>query len=196
MRVPSRIMGILGLIIMLMLGGCTDTTTEEANEGSIIDHMGFTANVSGAVNGEVAGTGVVTYLPPKEEDTVTGFRPGYFLIANLNTETMPTKEIIINFRIPDVAQPGHYDLTTPNPLKLGEEFDVQVETVEEGKVNLYQSNTEGTLKLDTFAPNRTFPENSTIKGTFEFETENTSGNRITASGTFDFPTSKKVVVRR
>jgi hypothetical protein len=82
---------------------------------------------------------------------------------------------------------------TPDPLKLGENFEVKIETVQEGKPVAYQTNTEGTITLDKFSPDRTNPSISNITGTFYFVTENREGNQISASGAFDFPLRRKVV---
>lgn len=184
---------LAALIILLVISGCSDPPTDPATEEPKVDHSGFTANVSGSVNGEVSGKGIVIYLPPKERVPVTGIRPGYFLIGNLNADRTKEGGFIITFRIPDGAQPGNYNLTTPDPLKVGENFDVLVETVEEGKSISYQTNTEGTITLDNFSPDRTGTDISNITGTFQFVTENIDGDQISANGTFDFLLGKKVV---
>ena len=181
------------LIMLLVITGCSDSPNDTGIEEPKVEHPGFTANVSGAVNAEVSGAGIVTYLGPKERDIVTGSRPGYFLMANLNTDVMEERGFPITFRIPAEAQPGNHNLVTPDPLKVGEKFDVRVETLEEGKLIAYQTNTEGTITLDNFSPDRTFPSTSNITGTFQFVTENNVGERISANGTFDFPLGRKVV---
>ncbi|MDH5700921.1 MAG: hypothetical protein OEZ41_13290 [Nitrospirota bacterium] len=181
------------LILLLVLSGCSDSSKDSATEEPKVDHSGFSASVSGSVNGEVSGTGVVTYLPPKERDPVTGIRPGYFLVANLNSDRTEEREFLIIFRIPDKAQPGNYDLMTPNPMKVGENFDVQVEMVEEGKSISYQTNTEGTITLENFAPDRADSEMGNITGTFQFVTENSERGQIVVNGTFDFPLGRKMV---
>ncbi|MEO6202740.1 MAG: hypothetical protein ABIP82_05920 [Nitrospirales bacterium] len=180
------------LIILLVIGGCSDSSPDPAEEPKV-NQSGFTASVSGSVDGEVSGAGVATYLPPKERDPVTGIRPGYFLVANLNSDRTEEREFLFIFRIPDKAQPGNYNLVTPNPLKVGENFDVEVEMVEEGKSISYQTNTVGTITLEDFAPDRTDSGNSNITGTFQFFTENSEGDRISATGTFDFPLGRKMV---
>lgn len=181
------------LIMLLVLSGCSDSSKDPATEEPKVDHSGFSASVSGSVNGEVSGTGVVTYLPPKERDPVTGIRPGYFLVANLTSDRTEEREFLIIFRIPDKAQPGNYDLVTPNPMKVGKNFDVQVEMVEKGKSISYQTNTEGTITLENFAPDRTESDLSHITGAFQFVTENTERDQIVVNGTFDFPLGRKVV---
>lgn len=183
------------LIILLVITGCSDSPNDTAIEEPKVELPGFTANVSGAVNAEVSGAGIVTYLGPKERDIVTGNRPGYFLIANINTDLTGERGFTITFRIPDEAQPGNYTLMTPDPRKVGENFDVRVEWVEEGKLISYQTNTDGTITLNNFSPDRTYPDISNITGTFQFVTENSEGDRISANGTFDFPSKKRVVTQ-
>lgn len=181
------------LMILLVIGGCSDPATDPASQEPKANQSGFNASVSGSVDGEVSGAGVATYLPPKEGDPVTGIRPGYFLVANLNSDRTEEREFLFIFRIPDKAQPGNYDLVTPNPLKVGENFDVQVEMVEEGKSISFQTNTVGTITLEDFAPDGTDSGNSNITGTFQFVTENREGDQISATGTFDFPLGRKMV---
>lgn len=181
------------LIILLVITGCSDSPNETGIEEPKVEHPGFTANVSGAVNAEVSGAGIVTYLGPKERDIVTGSRPGYFLMANLNSDVMGERGFTITFRIPAEAQPGNHNLVTSDPLKVGENFDVRVERVEEGKLISYETNTDGTITLNNFSPDRTYPDISNITGTFQFVTENSEGDRISANGTFDFPFRRNVV---
>jgi hypothetical protein len=181
------------LIMLLVLSGCSDSSKDPATEEPKVNHSGFTASLSGSVNGEVSGAGVATYLPPKERDPVTGIRPGYFLVANLNSDRTEEREFLIIFRVPGKAQPGNHDLVTPDPLKVGENFDVQVEMVEDGKSISYQNNTEGTITLKNFAPDRTDSDISNITGTFQFVTENSEGGQISATGRFDLPLGRKVV---
>ncbi len=184
---------ILSLIFTTGFLGCSDSTTDKSIPEPKSEHPGFTATVDGAAHAEISGDGIVTYLPPKEQDPLSGDRPGYFLIASLNTETKGDGGLNLTFRIPDGALPGNYILMTPDPLKVGETFDVRVETIEGGKPISYQSNTEGTIVLDNFYPDRASPRMSTIKGTFQFVTENIEGSRISANGTFDFPSETKVI---
>ncbi|WP_342349099.1 hypothetical protein [uncultured Nitrospira sp.] len=182
------------LIMWLVSSGCSDASDPAPQEPKV-DQSGFTASLSGSVNGEVSGAGIVTYLPPKEGDPVTGVRPGYFLVANLNSNRNDPREFLIIFRVPGEARPGHYDLVTPDPLRVGENFDVQVEMVEQGKSISYQTNTEGTITLEDFAPNGTDSGKSNISGTFQFVTENSEGGQISATGTFDLPLGRRVVIQ-
>ncbi|MDT3779042.1 hypothetical protein PJI16_15860 [Nitrospira sp. MA-1] len=174
------------------IGGCSESSTDKSTPEPRSEHSAFIANVDNAVHADIWGDGIVTYLPPKE-GTVSGNRPGYYmLVNNLPRDDMKGREFFIIFRIPDGAQPGHYNLMAPDPLKVGQNFDVQIEAVEKGQSIAYQNNTEGTMTLDSFSPDRLSPEASTIKGTFQFVTENNAGERVSVEGTFDFPSEKNV----
>ena len=190
---PLQTLGKLtALIVLCVMVGCSDSPKDATIEESKVHRPEFTASVSGAVNAEVAGAGIVTYLGPKERDAVVGNRPGYFLLANINTDVAGQKGFTITFRIPDEAQPGNHALMSPDPRTVGEHFDVRVERVEEGELISYHANTDGTITLKNFAPDRTYPDISKITGTFQFVTENSDGERISANGTFDFPFRRKV----
>lgn len=184
---------VVMLTIVLIIGGCSNSSTDPVTEEHQADQPGFTARVSGIVNGEISGDGIVTYLPPKQRDLVIGMRPGYFLVTNLNSDKAEERAFNILFRIPDKAQPGNYKLMAPDPLKVGEDFDVQFETVEEGRSILYQTNTQGTMTLENFFPERADAETRNITGAFQFVTENNEGGQISARGTFDLHLVGQVV---
>jgi hypothetical protein len=183
---------IVPSIVLGGIGGCSDSNNDPPAEEPKMTHPTFTATLSGAVKDKIAGAGIVTYLPLKDREA-GGEEGGYYVISNFKTDPKEEKGIIINFRIPDGAQPGSYTLMAPDPLKIGQDFDVGVEMVEKGDLTFFHTNTEGTLHLDTFIPNRNNPSASTIKGTFQFVTENSGGNRISVEGAFDFPFEDKVM---
>ncbi len=191
-RLLQAIQNMSVLFVLCVMTGCSDSSKDATIEEPKVAHSEFTAYVSGAVNAEVDGAGIVTYLGPKEQDVVMGNRPGYFLLANINTDLTGEKGFTITFRIPDEAQPGNHTLMTPDPRKVGEHFDVRVERVEEGQLISYHANTDGTITLKSFAPDRTYPDISNITGSFQFDTENNEGDRISANGTFNFPFGRKV----
>lgn len=198
MKAIFQILGYFIVSITLAgVGGCSDPATDPDSQTSMSQQSDFHASVSGSVQGKVSGTGIVTYLPPKEGDLITGVRPGYFLIANfddLHTDTAETKGFSIAFRIPEKARPGHYNLMSPDPLKTGEEFDVQVETMDSGNYTFYENNTEGTITLDEFSADPNNPDTSHIKGSFQFVSENRDGDRIVAKGTFAFPSRQEGMI--
>ncbi|MGE0475081.1 MAG: hypothetical protein AB7P17_15710 [Nitrospirales bacterium] len=184
------------IIVLYANGGCSDSSTDFVIEEPKVDQSKFMASVSGSVQGEVAGSGIVTYLPPREGSPATGTRPGYFLIANINSDSSDSaaeREFIIIFRIPDTARSGHYDLVAQDPLKVGQNFDVRVETVEGGKSIAYHTNTEGTITLENFSPRQTDTGKNNITGRFQFVTENNQSDQISIKGTFDLPLRRNLV---
>lgn len=192
MKFPSHICWTVTTLLMTGgIVGCSDSSTDPANEEPRVERPGFTASVSGAVNAQVSEEGIVTYLPPKTPGSMTESRPGYFLLANtLLTDPIEGKSIMITFRIPDGAQPGDHHLKAADPRKVGEHFDVQVETIEKGEPMAFYTNTEGTITLEKFFPDRTYPGISNIKGRFQFVTENTEGKQVSVNGSLDFPSGK------
>ena len=46
------------LIILLVITGCSDSPDETGIEEPKVEHPGFSASVSGAVNAEVSGAGI------------------------------------------------------------------------------------------------------------------------------------------
>lgn len=192
-----RAMGRGAVFIILFLNsGCSDSSTDRVIEEPKVDQSRFMASVSGSVQGEISGTGIVTYLPPREGDPATGIRPGYFLIANINSDRSEEQTFIIIFRIPDNAQPGNYNLVTPDPLKVGESFDVRVETLAEGKSIAYQMNTEGTITLMNFSRDQADPGGKNITGTFQFVTENHQRDQIAIRGSFDLPLGRNLISQK
>lgn len=189
------------IILTLVCSSCSESSDHPREEPKV-EIPGFTAQVSGAVDGEVTGAGIVTYLPPKEGDLLTGRnRPGYYVLANnLLPNTIKGKDFIITFRIPEGVEAGNYNLMPPDPLNVGEDFDAQVEIVEGGRTISYHSHTEGVLSLDDFSPDPAFPDlengNGKIKGTFHFITENLDGEQVSVKGEFDFHPGREVMTKR
>lgn len=193
---------IHGLILASLIGvsgGCSDPTYNSATEKSQADRVGFMAQISGAVSGEASGAGIVTYLPPKEEDLATGRSSrGYYVLANnLLPKTLAGKDVIITFRIPDGVQTGQYAFKPSDPLKIGKDIHAQIEIVEGGESVSYHSKTEGTLTFDQFSPVPAFPDISNshghIKGHFQFAAENADGERVSVNGDFNFPHGNEVM---
>jgi hypothetical protein len=71
-------------------------------------------------------------------------------------------------------------------MKLGENFEVRVESRMDGQLAAYGSNASGTLTLETFPVDGNQLAGAIIKGAFEFAIEGTEGERLSATGTFEF----------
>jgi hypothetical protein len=181
-NMPSSCKIVHGMagFMLLMLAGCSDSSTDPVSKDPVVEQPGFTGSISGAMSGEISGPGVATYLPP--QDTIDGVRPGYYLIANARGAT----ELLIIFRIPAETKPGTYQLVAVDPVELGENFEVRIESTIDGKPISYGANTAGTLKLDAFPPNGNKLDGAKIKGFFQFSTQDPEGDSLSVSGTFEF----------
>lgn len=167
--------------ILLLFAGCYDEPpTESVSEEVKAEQPGFSGKVSGAVEGEISGPGVATYLPP--QDTVDGVRAGYYLIAN----DRGSKELVITFRVPDGTKPGTYDLLAADPMDLGEKFELRVETMVDGTLTSYGFDTKGTLTLEVFPSEGSKLAGSKVQGTFQFETKDAEGEKLSGQGAFEF----------
>jgi hypothetical protein len=175
-----KILKIMTGVILLMLAGCSDSSMDTVSEDPVADQPGFAGKVAGAVSGEITGPGVATYLPP--QNTIDGVRPGYYLLAN----TRSVKDFLITFRVPAETQPGTFPLEVADPMKLGENFEVRVESRMDGQLAAYGSNASGTLTLETFPVDGNRLAGANFKGAFEFAIEGTEGERLSATGTFEF----------
>jgi hypothetical protein len=181
-------------VLFSFMVGCTESSVTDSGRAGQSD---FTATVSGAVNGEVSGHGILTYLAPQK--TVSGTRPGYYLIGNVIqhaievdrqvggvTTIMDARDLVITLRIPEGAKLGTYQLVSADPRKIGEEFEARLEAVVGGQPVSFRSNTEGTLTLDSFAPEVDRASATTINGEFRFSAENDHGEMVVVTGAFDF----------
>lgn len=181
MRPSSRkILQIMAGVMLLMIAACSDSSTDSVSKAPVAEQPGFAGKVSGAVSGEISGPGVATYLSP--QDTIDGVRPGYYLIANARG----AKELLITFRIPAETKPGTYQLMAVDPMELGENFEVRIESTIDGKPISYGAKTEGTLTLDTFPADGHELAGAKIKGSFQFATQAPEGDSLSVSGTFEF----------
>ena len=73
-------------------------------------------------------------------------RSGYYLIAN----ERGTKDPLVTFRIPASTKSGTYELVAADPMELGENFEVRIESIVGGKLTSFGFNTERTLTLESF----------------------------------------------
>jgi hypothetical protein len=109
-------------------------------------------------------------------------RSGYYLIAN----ERGTKDPLVTFRIPVGTKSGTYELVAADPMELGENFEVRIESRVDGKLTSFGFNTEGTLTLETFPPDGTKMSGAKIKGSFRLVTKDTDGKSLSGKGTFEF----------
>jgi hypothetical protein len=181
MKTSRQCVSLVTLVMLLTMVGCTESSTTDS---VTTEPPGFAATVSGAVDGHLSGRGLVTYIAP--QDTVSGTRPGYYLVSNLIQDVMEARDWVITFRIPDGTDSGTYQLVSADPMSVGEEFEVRLEGMVDRRTVSFRSNTEGTLTLDSFPSDVSQLSDATIKGKFQFSAGNRHGEVISVNGEFDF----------
>lgn len=139
--------------------------------------VGFEATVSGAYEGKVSGTGVLVLLPE------AGFaHQGYFFVA----DGQGIRAHGLTFVLPRGIAPGKHTLESPAPLNIGTAPSVRVDRDMGDSVSSSQLNTSGFLDLIAFPHSENQLSGSDVTGSFEFETEDLRGRRISVSGRFSF----------
>lgn len=165
---------------LLLVAGCYESPTETVSEDAGVEQPGFIGKVAGTVNADISGPGVATYL--RSQNTVDGVRSGYYLIAN----DRGTKDPLVTFRIPAGTESGTYELVATDPMELGENFEVQIDSIVDGKLTSFGFDTEGTLALENFPTDGTKLSGAKIKGSFRLVTKDADGKSLSGKGTFEF----------
>ena len=169
---------ILLTALILTVGNVVSSFADSGNPSSRPGH--FSAEISGSINGHVAGPGVIKYLPSSEVSF--GTIPAYYFIA----DDTGVRDLGITFTIPSTAKPGIHKLVSAHPMDAGKEFEVRIDVSEGNVTKSYQSNTTGTITLEEFPVDGSSLARAQVKGSFEFTTEGKDGKRATAEGVFDF----------
>ncbi|MEX2493324.1 MAG: hypothetical protein WD425_16350 [Nitrospirales bacterium] len=173
---------LMTVVMLLPVLGCPESSRTDSEK---TEQPGFTATVSGVVKGNLSGQGIVTYIAP--QDKVSGKRPGYYLVSNIIHDVLVARDWVVTFRIPDGTHSGTYQLVSADPMNVGEEFEARLEGMVDTQPVSFRSNTEGSLTLDSFPSHAGQLSGSTIKGTFQFNAENSDGEVAEVNGAFHFP---------
>ena len=138
---------------------------------------GFQATVTGSYEGEVSGSGVLVLLPG------AGFeKKGYFFLA----DGQGIRAHGVTFILPRGISRGKYPLKSPSPFGIGTVPSVRVDRDMGDSVRSADNNTSGFLELEAFPAAEQGLSGSDVRGKFEFETESSTGERITVKGDFSF----------
>jgi hypothetical protein len=138
---------------------------------------GFEAVITGSYEGKVSGTGVLMLLPE------AGFeQQGYFFLADGRGIRLHG----VTFVLPRGLTPGQYTLESPSPFDIGTVPSVRVDRDMGDSVLSSERNTSGFLDLIAFPDDENSLSGSDVLGSFEFETEDSGGQKITVKGKFSF----------
>jgi hypothetical protein len=163
--------GFIALLLTLPLGACGEDS-QPMPEPSVSGDAHFTATISGAYQGQVAGPGAYVLLPE------AGFeKQGYFFLA----DGRGLRPHGITFILPRGMEPRRYSLESVSPFDMGITPSVRVDH-DTGTATLSSDrNTQGFLKF------RSVPGDN-VSGNFDFTTEDIDGKQINVSGRFSFAT--------
>lgn len=170
---------ILFLVCLgLVLPSCDETPSQgESPASSKTKDAGFDAAITGAYEGAVSGDGVLVLLPQ------AGFnKQGYFFLA----DGRGIRPHGVTFVLPRGLAPGKHQLNSPSALAIGTVPSVRVDRDMKDKVLSSGMNTTGFLDLTAFAGDASKLSGSLVAGSFEFETADANGRKITVKGKFSF----------
>lgn len=173
-RYTTTIQALLLVCLAALLPACDEAASqEEESERS----AGFEAVITGAYEGRVSGPGVLKLLPEAGFD-----RQGYFFLA----DDQGLRPHGVTFVLPRGTGPRRYMLESPSALDIGTVPSVRVDR-DLGQATVSAAkNTSGFLELTAFPGEETGLTGSEVAGRFEFETEDSEGERIRVTGRFSF----------
>lgn len=134
---------------------------------------GFSATVTGAVEGRVSGEGVLHFI----ENDGRGCK-GYYFLA----DGRGLRDYGVTFTLPAGTQAGRFALESPHPLDVGTVASVRVDHDAGDRTLSWEQNTTGMLNLSAFPQGG----GGLVEGDFEFQTENANGDRVRVKGSFSF----------
>jgi len=162
----------------LVLPSCDKTLPEAERLGPTkTKAMGFAADITGSYEGAVSGLGVLMLLPQ------AGFEnQGYFFLS----DGRGIRPHGVTFVLPRGLVAGKHKLESPSPMNLGTVPSVRVDRDMGTAVLSSEKNTSGSLDLTAFPEDESKLSGSLVTGSFEFETEDPQGQKITVKGSFSF----------
>ncbi len=162
----------------LIFPSCDEIVSQaESAEASKTNDVGFEAVIAGSYDGEVSGNGVLVLL------LEGGFeRQGYFFLS----DGQGIRSYGVTFVLPRGLAPGKHTLESPSPLDIGTVPSVRVDRDMGDSVLSSEINTSGFLDLIAFPEDENELSGSDVTGSFEFETEDRKGGKITVKGMFSF----------
>lgn len=175
----NRRWGEIAFVAFMLAGAASICACDGPGESGIAG-SDFQAEVSGAVTGRMAGPGLVRYIPPSQASF--GPRPGYFFVA----DDSGVRPLGITFTIPADTGPGTYPLVSGHPMEIGTHYEVRVDASVGDRTDSFQKNTKGTITIEAFPSESTNLAGGRVAGHFDFSTQNGSGGKISAEGSFDF----------
>ena len=160
------------------LPSCDETTSQSKKTAeSKTENVGFEAVITGTYEGKASGNGVLVLLPN------AGFeKKGYFFLS----DGRGLRPHGVTFVLPRGLAPGKHALGNPSPFDLEKVPSVRVDRDMGNATESSGRNTSGSLDLTRFPDDESKLSGSDVAGSFEFQTENPKGERISVTGKFSF----------
>ncbi len=160
------------------LPSCDETTSQgKKTAESKTENVGFEAVITGTYEGKASGNGVLVLLPS------AGFeKQGYFFLS----DGQGIRPHGVTFVLPRGLAPGKHMLVSPTPFDIGKVPSVRVDRDMGNATESSNKNTSGFLDLSSFPDDESKLSGSAVVGSFEFQTENPKGRKITVRGKFSF----------
>lgn len=178
MAFPGYFRPVLPACLALVLPFCGEMPSQADGPGpSATTDVGFEAAITGSYEGEVSGAGVLVLLPK------AGFEnQGYFFLA----DGRGIRPHGVTFILPRGLVPGKHVLKSPSPFDIGTVPSVRVDRDMGDAVRSADRNTRGFVELVAFPNDEGTLRGSEVTGSFEFETEDSTGETIMVKGKFSF----------
>jgi hypothetical protein len=173
MKIRMPIWRILLLVSLVLV----PPSSARNAEPSKAQNTGFEAVIEGAYSGNVAGAGVLKFLPQGGVH-----KQGYYFLA----DGQGVRAHGVTFVLPPGARVGKRELASPSPFEIGTVASVRVDRDMGNSVVSAQDNSTGCLDLTAFPDDARRSPGSQVAGRFEFETEDRNGRKIMVKGTFSF----------
>lgn len=163
---------------VLNLPSCDETSSQEQkSEDPKTNAVGFEAVITGSYEGKVSGTGILVLLPK------AGFeKQGYYFLA----DGRGIRSYGVTFILPRGLAPGKHMLKSPPPLNIGTVPSVRVDRDMGSSVLSADRNTSGSVNLIAFPKDESKLSGSDVVGSFEFQTQDPKGQKVTVKGKFSF----------
>ena len=178
---PVRLLTVAGMALGAMTFlHCAGGSDQQ--EGGSDQQEGFVASVSGDREITLSGPGaffcVAAYESPRGKRWDS---PPYLVVASARG----LRENGITLTIPMGSSAGTYPLENVSPFEAGTKFEVRAELG--STVDYFDQQVEGTITLVSLPEGKVGGSMDPVRGSFEFSVSNSSGERATVTGSFDFP---------
>jgi hypothetical protein len=158
----------LGLVLLLLVGQFSQA--DEIKQG-------FEAQIKGAYEGRVFGTGVLKFLENAGYD-----KQGYYFLA----DGRGIRPHGVTFILPRGMATGRYELTSTSPFNIDAEPSVRVDRDTGNATISSERNTSGFIIVDSFPVDESKLCGSNVVGNFEFQTVDRDKQPIKVKGSFSF----------